>query len=296
MSIPVAEKNNHSSTLLPLDFRVITPGESRKLKASREREGSEELSKVMPQCSQTAERRGELKYLMTEEVYRMFRAASQEYLEPDSFACSLVSSLYLDNDDNAIIRRSLEKPPYKEKLRIRTYVDEPGPGDTCFFEIKKKFKGTVFKRRVEMTLGEALSFCRNGKRPEETLTALSDADRRTALQILQEIEWLFMLYGDLRPSFLVSCKRLSLKEKTTDSLRITFDRDLRWSFDRQREFLGSATNALIDPASRIMEIKSTKGMPFWLIEVLNELELRPQSFSKVGKSYGAWLQKTKGSK
>lgn len=244
--------------------------------------------------SQTAARRSELKYLLEEHKYQKLRRAIRPFVEPDLFACSQVTSIYLDTDDNAMIRHSLEKPRYKEKLRLRAYLPSPNPQDACFLEIKKKVQGTVYKRRVEMTYAEALVFSRNGRLPEKSLDELADNDRRTVLQILQEIEWLFSQYGDLRPSFKLSCKRLSLKECGTDSLRITFDRDVEWSYLKGFESYDSLARPLMTADERIMEIKTTKGMPRWLIDVLNELEIYPQSFSKVGKSYQAWLQEGKG--
>lgn len=244
--------------------------------------------------SQTAARRGELKYVLTEKEYHAFRSAIKEYVEPDLFACSHICSLYLDTPDNAMIRHSLEKPRYKEKLRIRAYSADPQLEDPCFLEIKKKVQGTVYKRRVEMTLAEALLFTRSGIYPEKTLAGYSDADRRTAIQMLREAEWLFSLYGDLRPSFSISCERQSIKERGTDSLRITFDHEIHWSYKPLKGIPELGKHALIEAQTRVMEIKCTKGMPFWLIDALNAQKIYPRSFSKVGKSYQAWSQKTKG--
>ena len=48
-----------------------------------------------------------------------------------------------------LIRASLEKPAYKEKLRLRSYgVTEPG--GEVFLELKKKYKGIVYKRRITL--------------------------------------------------------------------------------------------------------------------------------------------------
>lgn len=244
--------------------------------------------------SQTAAQRNELKYVLDGVTYDLFRTLTKSRLESDSFACAHVCSLYLDTCENALIRHSLEKPTFKEKLRFRTYVPDPSPDDICFLEIKKKMDGVVYKRRVSMTVVEALDFCKNGDFPSGSLAALSPEKREMAIQILREIEWMYFHQEEiLQPTFMISCERLSLKERNTDSLRITFDRDLRWSYKDGRVIPGIAGNALIDSEARIMEIKSTKGFPFWLIDVLNKLEVYPQSFSKVGKSYEAWL-KTKG--
>lgn len=280
------EKKTCGDTPVLLDFRSISSCETPPRKVGEE-------ARVTPKASRTAAQRGELKYLLDEETYRAFRAATQAYLEPDLFAVASIRSLYLDTPENAIIRKSLEKPAYKEKLRIRTYAENPGTEDRCFLEIKKKLKGTVYKRRVEMSISEAFTFCQSGSYPDRTLRALSDAERFSALQSLKEAAWFFSRYGALQPSFLVSCRRLSLKERGTESLRITFDRDLCWSYGSGGQ-LRQGETALIDPEARIMEVKSTKGLPFWLVEILNELEIHPRSFSKVGNSYRAWSSEMKG--
>lgn len=244
----------------------------------------------MNACSQTATQRGELKYVLDEPRYHLFRDLAESYLEPDFFACTSVCSLYLDTPDNTLVRRSLEKPPYKEKFRLRAYRADSSSEDGCFLEIKKKMKGTVYKRRVSMTLVEALAFYKRRKYPLKTLAVLPHEERDRAIRILKEMEGLYSRYGGLNPTFTVSCKRLSLKERDTDSLRLTFDRDLRWSYQDGRSIPGIAEHVLINPETRIMEIKSTAGLPFWLVGILNFLQVYPQPFSKVGKSYGAWLQ------
>lgn len=246
------------------------------------------------QYSQTMARRGEIKYLLDERTYRAFRKAVQPYMEPDAFACAQISSIYLDTEDNALVRRSIEKPAYKEKLRIRTYRGEGTSDDTCFLELKKKFHGTVYKRRVQMTLAEAEAFCKDRSSPQDSLTQLSADQRTNAIQVLQEIEWLFSMYGTLTPSFMVSCRRLSLKERGSDSLRITFDRDIRWSPEVNTYVPEEAEEDLVAPGIRVMEIKATKALPLWLTHILDELEIYPRSFSKVGTSYKAWLTETKG--
>ncbi|MGI6104944.1 MAG: VTC domain-containing protein [Raoultibacter sp.] len=244
--------------------------------------------------SQTTARRGELKYLLDKRRYIDLLSQIRPYIEFDEHPLSQISSLYLDARQNAMVRRSLEKPRYKEKLRIRSYSSSPGPEDRCFLEIKKKYRGVVYKRRVEMSYAEALHFCNTKQFPEETLSLLTKADYEKAIQVLREVEWLFVQYGDVVPSFTVNCNRTSYKEIKTESLRITFDSDICWSHESVKDGRGYVGVPLIAPGARIMEIKSTKGLPEWLIAALRELCIYPQSFSKVGSSYREWLKQEKG--
>ncbi len=59
---------------------------------------------------------------------------------------------YLDTPDYELIRTSIEKPVYKEKVRLRCYGGSIDDSSTVFVEIKKKFESVVYKRRVEMSL------------------------------------------------------------------------------------------------------------------------------------------------
>jgi hypothetical protein len=247
------------------------------------------------QGSRTTMSRGEVKYMLDEYTYQKLRKAMRPYVEPDLFATTEVCSLYLDTPDNALIRRSLEKPKYKEKIRIRRYGSLHSLSDSCFIEIKKKVQGIVYKRRVEMTLQEAKTFCTEGIYPEASLKLLPEGEEISARQNLSEMAWCFRVHKPLNPSFYVSYKRLSLKEKNTDTLRITFDRDIRWLAMAGLWREGSplpeaATTDLVAGEKRLMEIKAGQSMPLWLVHILNDLEIYPQSFSKAGATYRAWLK------
>lgn len=244
-----------------------------------------------PTRSKTAARRGELKYLLSEEEYDAFRFATEAYLEPDRFSYTEVRSCYLDTKHNDMIRRSIEKPSYKEKLRIRTYEAHPTPDSGCFLEIKRKVQGTVYKRRVAMSVKEVQDYVEKRSYPLKTLASLTLEKREESLRVLKELDCIFEKYQALNPSFIVACNRLSLKERLTESLRITFDHDLRWLYERDAVANGGQMQQLIDKGARIMEIKSTTGLPFWLVGILNEQKIYPRSFSKVGNSYKAWLHK-----
>ena len=65
--------------------------------------------------------RHEKKYLLNESQYEELLKKMRPYVVPDKFSETDISSIYYDTDTYELIRRSIEKPEYKEKLRIRAY-------------------------------------------------------------------------------------------------------------------------------------------------------------------------------
>ena len=102
-------------------------------------------------------KRYEKKYLVTQQQYNALAKVFAARMVPDRFAESTISNIYYDTPDFRLIRRSLEKPAYKEKLRLRSY-GVPNEETQVFPEIKKKARGIVYKRRVSMPYGDALRY------------------------------------------------------------------------------------------------------------------------------------------
>jgi hypothetical protein len=216
-------------------------------------------------------KRTEKKYLLTAEQYKALWERMSTYLEPDDYPLSTVCSIYYDTDDYSLIRHSIEGPVYKEKLRLRSY-NVPGREDPVFVELKKKYKGVVYKRRVQLPEREAAAWLNEGRRPAQ------DG------QMLREIDWFL---HSVRPKAKVylACDRLAWRAKEDPELRITFDRNLRW---RQTELdlcAGDEGEPLLPPGDVLMEIKTPAAAPVWLARLLSELMIFPVSFSKYGTCY-----------
>ena len=96
----------------------------------------------------TFERR-ELKYRITDAQRAALEAAFDARMVPDEYGESTICNIYYDTADYRLIRAPLEKPAYKEKLRLRSY-GVTGPGGEVFLELKKKYKGIVYKRRITL--------------------------------------------------------------------------------------------------------------------------------------------------
>ena len=216
-------------------------------------------------------KRYEKKYLVTPDVYPLLMERLLPYIEPDEYHESTVSSVYYDRSDFWLIRRSLDRPIYKEKLRVRGY-NCPGPQDQVFVELKKKYKGIVYKRRVRMREEEATAWLAGEAPPPEDS------------QMTREIAW-FLHENRPAPKALIACDRISWRAKDNDELRITFDRDIRWRESDLRLSCGDRGEILLPDGRLLMELKIPGAAPLWLAHLLSESRLFPTSFSKYGICY-----------
>ena len=207
---------------------------------------------------------------------RLLRLVQQELI-PDAHGKNTICSLYLDTPDHLLIRNSIEADVYKEKLRLRSY-GTPGPHSQVFLEIKKKYEGVVYKRRVSMTLAEAERYLQDGIRPEES-------------QIMSEIDYAIRFYHQPRPAMLIAYEREAYYVKGLPNLRLTFDSAVRY---RETDLLlehGTAGQRILEDDTYLLEIKTDGAMPVWLAQALDVCKIRPTSFSKYGTAYYDTLTK-----
>lgn len=221
----------------------------------------------------------EKKYLLDAGQYAALSRALDAHMTRDQFGLHTICNLYFDTPDYALIRRSLDKPIYKEKLRLRSY-GMPTSGDTVFLEIKKKFKGVVYKRRVGITPAQADEFMANGAFTPEFLNAQTGVQR----QIACEINWFEKLHC-AQPMAFIAYDRVALFAPDTPGLRVTFDRDIRWRGDALRLDMPPRGRLLFDPGTTLMEIKIPGALPLWLSHALTRLGIFPTSFSKYGECF-----------
>ena len=221
--------------------------------------------------------RVETKYLLT-----LSQAAAMEMglmrlgFERMDFGSPRVQSLYYDTDDYTLIRLSLERPAYKEKLRLRAY-GEPGTLTQSFVEIKKKSSGVVYKRRTEMPLREAADALLRGRMPEK------------AGQIGREVQWMMHRYG-LYPAAVISYDRDAWFCREQPGVRITFDRNLTFR-DWEPDLNSRAAGISLLPADqRLMEIKTDGIYPLWLVQLLQETAAQRTHFSKYGLAYQRYIR------
>jgi len=233
--------------------------------------------------------RYEQKYKIPRSLYKdvLERLDGQMVLDEHSKEKSYtISNIYFDTDDDYLIRESLEKPKYKEKLRLRSY-GVCSMDSKVFLEIKKKYKGLVNKRRTTLKLSEAYSFISTGKKP-----ALKPYMNP---QVLNEIEYFLKMY-DLSPKLYLAYDRIAFFGKEDKNLRISFDEKIRARRTDLRLEHGDYGDPVINNDMLIMEIKTPFSEPLWLTHMLSEMGIRKISFSKYGTEYKNYISGTENEK
>ncbi len=223
-------------------------------------------------------RRYETKYLITEQQAEQLLSMAGELLTPDRYGDYTICNLYLDTEDFYFIQRSLDKPKYKEKLRLRSYGNADGE-QQVFLEIKKKYRGVVYKRRITLPCGEAMDYIMNGIKPPSVNTPITE-------QIFAEIDFLMQHYKPL-PRVYLAYDRLAFFSKHYPQLRVTLDNNIRSRWEDMTLASDSDVSHLDTGVSdyRLMEIKSDGAIPRELAAMLSELKIYPTSFSKYGNIY-----------
>ena len=216
-------------------------------------------------------KRYEKKYILSGTQYASFFRGLENHIVPDTYFKSTVCSVYYDTDDYALIRHSIEAPVYKEKLRVRSYR-VPGEDDEVFVELKKKFKGMVYKRRIAMRAREARAYLAGEAPPPEQS------------QMTRELDW-FLRCNRVSPKVFIACDRTAWVAKDDPELRITFDENLRWRTDEPDLTRGSGGAPLMEPGEVLMEIKIPGVAPMWLSRLLSDEGIFPRGFSKYGTCY-----------
>lgn len=191
---------------------------------------------------------------------------------PDKHGKSDICNLYFDTPDYRIIRASIEKPLYKEKLRLRCY-GVPDDKSKCFLEIKKKFKGIVYKRRISADYKNGFAYLKNSY------------DNIADSQIKSEIEYFKNFYNHPKEKACIFYSRLAFYDKDDFNIRITFDQDVKYRFYELDLKNGIYGKKLLPDDRIIMEIKTLGAMPLWLSKMLEEIKAYPVPFSKYGNAY-----------
>ncbi len=230
----------------------------------------------MGMAFQSVFKRYELKYLLTIEQQKTILEAMSPYMDLDKYGKTTIRNIYFDTDHYRLIRRSIEKPAYKEKLRIRSY-SQATSDSTVFVELKKKYQKLVYKRRVPLCESDAMAWVsREKKCPFDT-------------QISREIDYFIDFYGKLRPMVFLSYERAAYYNKSGGDFRVTFDNTIRY---RQTDISLCASvygESILPEGMVLMELKCSGGIPLWMTEVLSRERIYKTSFSKYGTAYSTMI-------
>lgn len=216
--------------------------------------------------------RYELKYMLTREQKERILEAMEPYMVPDSFGHTVIRNIYYDTDSYRLIRHSIEKPAYKEKLRIRSYR-RAHPDSPVFVELKKKYNQVVYKRRIALPEQEAVKW------------ANKEESCQVETQISQEINYFLTYYETLHPVVFLSYERDAFYAKDRPNFRVTFDENIlcrQEDLSLESEVYGTP---ILPEGKVLMEIKCSGGIPLWMTHVLAKERIYKSSFSKYGTAY-----------
>ena len=216
--------------------------------------------------------RYELKYMLNREQKKAVLDAMDGRMSLDNYGRTTIRNIYYDTEDKRLIRTSLEKPVYKEKLRVRSY-SQVSSDDQVFVELKKKYMDVVYKRRISLTEQKASDWL-NG-----SITKPLDT------QIADEIEYFINFYSELKPSCFLSYEREAYFDLEGSDLRITFDENILARNDNMSLQKSPYGTDLLDPGRTLMEIKVPGALPLWLTKTLSKNQIKKISYSKYGEFY-----------
>lgn len=221
---------------------------------------------------QSVFKRYELKYLLTQEQRKKIVQAMMPYMELDQYGRTTIRNIYFDTDNYRLIRHSIEKPVYKEKLRVRSY-SKANAQSPVFVELKKKYDSVVYKRRLSLNEEVAMNW----------LLGKNICPQKS--QISDEIDYFLTYYQGLHPAVFLSYEREAFFERLGGDFRVTFDDNIlcrQEALSLQEDVWGTS---LLSEDMVLMEIKCSGGIPLWMTRVLSKEGIYKISFSKYGTAY-----------
>ena len=216
-------------------------------------------------------KRREMKFLLDEAEYSKMINAISEFMTADEYGIHTILNIYLDNSNNDLIRSSLGKPVFKEKVRLRSYGTAQD-NSKAFLEIKKKYRGITYKRRLEQPYKELFDYITEGKKPE------------MRGQVFEELDYLIKRMG-LKPKIVICYDRQAFYGNDDKEFRLTFDGNIRYRRNDLDLRSGDYGDYLLSQPFRVMEVKSVGAIPLRLVKKLSEFKIYHGSFSKYGSIY-----------
>ena len=221
---------------------------------------------------QTVFQRHELKFLLTLAQKAKILQAMEPTMALDQYGRTVIRNVYFDTENYRVARKSIERPVYKEKLRMRSY-QQAFPGSPVFVELKKKYESVVYKRRLMIPEQAAVDW----------VTGRAPCGEQS--QIAKEIDYFLSYYRTLRPAAFLSYEREAFYNKAGGDFRITFDDAILFRQEALSLEAEVGGIPLLPKDQVLMEVKCSGGMPLWLTRVLSEEKIYKTSFSKYGSAY-----------
>ena len=233
-------------------------------------------------------KRREKKILFDAALYEPLKQRIEEFMDADPYNVNgepyMICNLYFDNQNNDVIRNSVQLPKYKEKLRLRSY-GTPTADTKVFLELKKKHNGIGTKRRAKITMAQVNAFLERREYPADT--------KYINLQVLREIDY-YLSHTPVQPVAYVSYLRYAYFGKEDPEFRVTFDLDI---VSRRHDLTlesGRYGEPLLPDGMMLMEVKFAGAVPYWFVQIMNEFGLSFHTFSKIGTDLKKTVLKNNG--
>lgn len=241
-------------------------------------------------ANQNIFQRYELKYILTLEQKERLLRGMAPYMSMDKFGRDTIRNIYFDTDHYRLIRHSIERPVYKEKLRVRSYRLAK-PNTKVYVELKKKYQSIVYKRRISLPEQDAMDWLCS----PITISLASSHPNVPDLQIAREIEYFRTYYETLHPAVFLSYEREAFYALDGSDFRVTFDDHVLVRQDNLSLKFDVGGQSILDEGKVLMEIKTSGGIPLWMTRLLTQEKIYKTSFSKYGTAYQTIIYpKTKG--
>ena len=240
--------------------------------------------------------RYEFKYPVSFDVMEQMMKDFEPYVSVDDHAdengCYTISSIYLENEELDCFAETMNGIDYRQKVRLRIYGTNT---EKSFFELKSKYNGLVIKRRAVLPLNEAMLFLHETARQidqgKDKNYIFTDENIKwiesfhvSNPQILKELQYT-ILTKKLKAKNVVSYERVALFATDSPELRITFDFNIRTRWMDLDLAHGSYGEQVNPPRVAVLELKTGKKLPLWLVQIVSKYGYRNQTFSKYCSHY-----------
>ncbi|CDM67275.1 VTC domain-containing protein [Clostridium bornimense] len=224
-------------------------------------------------------KRYEKKFIISKDQYDQLIPKLLNYMNIDKHCINntySIYNIYYDTKNSDVIRHSISKPYYKEKLRLRSYTIPEKNTDTVFLELKKKINGIVSKRRAVLTLEEATNFLKFKEKPE--------CNDYVSKQVIEEIHY-YLSHTKIQPTVYIGYERIAFFGKDNSDFRITFDSNITTRRHDLHLQSGMYGQKILPNDEYLMEVKILGSIPLWLTRIFSELKIYNTHFSKYGNEY-----------
>lgn len=236
--------------------------------------------------------RHEIKYLIPFSLVEPISRYVEMYCDLDPYSAKspdgfyLINNLYFDTENFEFLERKNENVANRFNVRARSYGEDPVP--PYFLEVKQKLGDMTRKIRAKVFDDKWPDLVINGPSAED-LAKYEPKERRNLETFIHTVQ-----SYRAEPKVFTQYRRKAYASHLDEYARVTFDRDLRYSRmdeynlhppkDRMNHYDDPLVFDLDEQSKIILELKSNKEVPLWMLDIVRRFDLQCTGFSKYGGS------------